>query len=1300
MTLATPSRNNQSVIPSKTFASIPNVSDVPNLIQIQLESFRWFSTEGIQDLLKEVSPIDDFTGNRFDLSFLDHTFREPKYDMLECREKEITYSAPLYVTGQLKVKETGEIKEQMLFFGDIPIMTPHGTFIINGAERVVVSQLVRSPGVYFTVDVDAGTGRGVCSTKIIPYRGAWLEFETGARDLLSVKVDRKRKAPVTTLLRALGYVRDHEINELFAEVDTNADHQYIAATMDKDPVDIDKLDNVRESDLTSLWELVKPGVPYDKEGAQILAGARLEFYRRLRPGEPTNVENANALLDSLFFNPRRYDLGKVGRYKLNRRLASPSSQDERVLTKEDLVAVIKEMIRISNGQGKADDIDHLGSRRVRAVGELIQNQLRVGILRMERVIKERMTIIEPENVTPAALVNIRPVVAAVREFFGGSQLSQFMDQTNPLAELTHKRRLSALGPGGLSRERAGFEVRDVHNSHYGRICPIETPEGPNIGLLGSLATYGHINEFGFIETPYRRVLNELPSSDEDLIGRTVWTDVLNGEGKPLVKAGKTVTKKIYEQLQTMPAKQVLLRPFVTDKPEDILSMQADDEETHVIAQANIPLDSKGQFIPDKVETRTNSLPTIQPIELLELMDISPMQIVSVSTSLIPFLEHDDANRALMGSNMQRQAVPLLKPEAPLVGTGMERRVALDSGQVVLSQTQGTVVGVSGDKVIVRDKEKNDVHYSLVKFLRSNQSTCVNQRPVVTVGQKVNIGDPLADSSSTDQGVLALGHNVLVAFMSWEGYNYEDAIIIGEALIQDDKFTSIHIEKYECEARQTKLGDEDITRDIPNVGEETLRDLDEEGVIRIGAEVGPGDILVGKITPKGETELTAEEKLLRAIFGEKARDVKDTSLRVPHGERGKVIDVKISDHENKEALSPGVNRMVRVWIAQTRKLTVGDKMAGRHGNKGVVSRVLPVEDMPYLENGTPAEIVLNPIGVPSRMNLGQVLETHLGWVANFLGFRAVSPVFDGATDTDIEDGLGRVWMIQAADGVNWHDPENPEVNWEQVYTWIRENGYNPDQLFDETIHGEARVACMELWLTNEAGVDPSKMTYTAMQQEAKRLSREQSKTPPILGKMTLRDGRTGEEFAQPVTVGYIYIMKLIHLVEDKIHARSTGPYSLITQQPLGGKAQFGGQRFGEMEVWALEAYSFAYNLQEMLTVKSDDVIGRQKTYEAIVKGEDVIHPGIPESFQVLLKEMQALGLSMELLSDEEGFELEESLHHPPLGDILSDEVDDADIAAIVAELAPPSIDITDGAVSPEPGEPEVFDEPEEGETEEK
>ena len=1003
------------------------------------------------------------------------------------------------------------------------------------------------------------------------------------------------------------------------------------------------------------------------------------------------MENANNLLDSLFFNPRRYDLGKVGRYKLNRRLGLLADRQQRVLSREDLVAVIKEMVRISNAQGRADDIDHLGSRRVRAVGELIQNQLRVGILRMERVIKERMTIIEPENVTPAALVNIRPVVAAVREFFGGSQLSQFMDQTNPLAELTHKRRLSALGPGGLSRERAGFEVRDVHNSHYGRICPIETPEGPNIGLLGSLATYGHINEFGFIETPYRAVFKHLHSSSPDLIGRTLWENLYDSNGKVFAKTGKFLTKKQWEQLQQESEREVQVRPFVTMRPEDIKLMPADDEETHVIAQANIPIDNKGQFIPDKVETRTNALPVIQPIEVLDLMDVSPMQIVSVSTSLIPFLEHDDANRALMGSNMQRQAVPLLKPEAPLVGTGMERRVALDSGQVVLSNTEGVVTGVSGNEVIVRDNDGNDVIYPLVKFLRSNQSTCVNQRPVVTMGQRVRVGDPLADSSSTDQGDLALGHNVLVAFMSWEGYNFEDAIIISEALVQDDKFTSIHIEKYECEARQTKLGDEDITRDIPNVGEEALRDLDEEGVIRVGAEVSPGDILVGKITPKGETELTAEEKLLRAIFGEKARDVKDTSLRVPHGERGKVIDVRVSDRNSREELSPGVNRMVRVWIAQTRKLTVGDKMAGRHGNKGVISRVLPVEDMPYLDNGTPAQIILNPIGVPSRMNLGQVLETHLGWVANFLGFRAVSPVFDGATDTAIEDGLGRVWLIQTSGGVDWHDPETPEIMWDHVYESIRSRGYDPDRLFNDKVNGEARKACLELWLKDNASIDASNLDYPEMQREAQRLNREENLAPPILGKMLLRDGRTGEQFAQPVTVGYIYMMKLIHLVEDKIHARSTGPYSLITQQPLGGKAQFGGQRFGEMEVWALEAYSFAYNLQEMLTVKSDDVVGRQKTYEAIVKGEDVIHPGIPESFQVLLKEMQALGLSMELLSDEDGgLDLDEPLAHPPLGDVLSDEIDDADIAAIVAELQAPAIDPVDPV---EVSEPEVWDDSE-------
>ena len=1232
MAIAPVARNGHPV-PFKSYARIPRVLDVPNLIQMQMDSFHGLQGDGIRELLDEVSPIEDFTGNRFELRFLEQEFKEPKHTLEECREKEITFAAPLYITTQLMVKEKGEIKEQQLFFGDVPVMTPQGTFIINGAERVVVSQLVRSPGVYFTVQTDATTGRALCAAKLIPYRGAWLEFETSARGLLSVKVDRKRKAPITTLLRALGYVSDDEIRGLFQDVDINAAHGYISSTLDKDPVDLDRSSGSRKEELRSLWAAVRPQDPYDEEEVRILAAARLEFYHRLRPGEPPSLENANVLMENLLFNARRYDLGKVGRYKLNRRLGLDSPLSQRVLTREDLIAVIAEMIRINNGEGQSDDIDHLGNRRVRSVGELIQNQLRVGFLRMERVIKERMTIIEPEMATPAALVNIRPVVAAIREFFAGSQLSQFMDQPNPLAELTHKRRLSALGPGGLSRERAGFDVRDVHHSHYGRICPIETPEGPNIGLLGSLATYARTNEFGFLETPYRRVYRELDNTNSDLIGRSLFGDIPGQDGKRMAKVGTVVTQRIFQRLNELKHCKIQVRPFVSPNVEDVVYLPADEEEKYVIAQANIPTDEKGQLIPDKVETRTSTQPAIQPIELVDLIDVSPVQIVSVSTSLIPFLEHDDANRALMGSNMQRQAVPLLNPDAPLVGTGMEGRVALDSGQIVLARTPGVVTNVSSKEMIVTDPEGSQHRYSLVKFLRSNQSTCVNQRPLVTIGQQVEAGQPLADSSSTSQAELALGHNILVAFMMWEGYNFEDAIIIGENVIRDDKFTSIHIEKYECDARQTKLGDEEITRDIPNVGEEALRDLDEDGIIRVGAEVGPGDVLVGKITPKGETELTAEEKLLRAIFGEKARDVKDTSLRVPHGERGKIIAVKTLSREDHDELPPGVNRLVRVWVAQTRKLTVGDKMAGRHGNKGVISRVLPQEDMPFLKDGTAVELILNPIGVPSRMNLGQVLETHLGWVAHFLGFRAISPVFEGARDIAIEDGLGRVWLIQASGAVDLRDPDNPIIDWDKVEAWLAERGYDYDRLFDDNVLGEARQACLSLWLKEEANIDPSNMSGDEMLDLARKLNREQGMAPPILGKMLLYDGRTGEPFDQPVTVGYIYMMKLIHLVEDKIHARSTGPYSLITQQPLGGKAQFGGQRFGEMEVWALEAYSAAYNLQEMLTVKSDDVLGRQKTYESIVKGEDVIQPGVPESFHVLLKELQALGLSVELLSEE-------------------------------------------------------------------
>ncbi|MBF8266494.1 MAG: DNA-directed polymerase subunit beta [Dehalococcoidia bacterium] len=1189
----------------KSYARIPQVMDVPNLIQLQTISFEWFKVEGLASLFREVSPIQDFTGGRFDLSFLDHEFHPPKYSSEECRIRESTYSAPLYVTARLLIKETGEIKEQKLFMGDVPMMTSKGTFVINGAERVVVSQLVRSPGVYFTTEKDLASDRDLCLGKLIPYRGAWLEFETSTRDVLSVKVDRKRRAPVTTLLRALGLVGEEELLTLFQDVDNDPQHQYMKATLERDA-------HVQSED-----------------------EALLEFYRRLRPGEPPNVENARNLMQNLFFNPRRYDLGKVGRYKLNRRLGLEISPDERNLTKEDMIAVVRAMIGVNNGEKSPDDIDHLGNRRIRSVGELLQNQLRVGFLRMERVIRERMTTQpDPAAVTPAALMNVRPVVAAVREFFGGSQLSQFMDQTNPLAELTHKRRLSALGPGGLSRERAGFDVRDVHHSHYGRICPIETPEGPNIGLLGSLATYARTNEFGFIETPYRRVLRELPNTYPDLEGRTLAEKVVDDQEHVVAKGGQRVSRALAKRIAALPPCTVMVKPFASSDPQDIVYLAADDEERFHISQANSSLDEKNQFTSEKVEVRCGETFSMESPDKVAYMDVSPSQIVSVSAALIPFLEHDDANRALMGSNMQRQAVPLLLAEAPLVGTGMERRVAMDSGQVVISSTSGVVSGVSAVGIEVRDQDGRIHIYPLVKFLRSNQGTCISQRAIVTKGDVVAAGQPLADSSSTENGELALGQNLLVAFMSWEGYNFEDAIILNEDLLRKDKFTSIHIEKYEVEARDTKLGPEEITRDIPNVGEEGLRNLDEEGVIRKGAEVGPGDILVGKITPKGETELTAEEKLLRAIFGEKARDVKDTSLRVPHGERGKVIEVRVLSRANKDELPPGANTLVRVWIAQARKIAEGDKMAGRHGNKGVISRVLPAAEMPFLPDGTPLDIILNPIGVPSRMNLGQLLETHLGMAAHTLGMRVATPVFDGATDTSIEDALARAWMLERTRGQGYNSGNGAaSFNMDAVREWLSQKGFDPELVLSDDHPGEARRACLRIWLKEEAGMDSESMSDEEMFAEAIRLSKEAGKAAPILGKSVLYDGRTGEPFYQPVTVGYIYMMKLIHLVEDKIHARSTGPYSLITQQPLGGKAQFGGQRFGEMEVWALESYSAAYNLQEMLTVKSDDVVGRVKTYEAIVKGEDVVQPGVPESFHVLVKELQSLGLSVELLHEE-------------------------------------------------------------------
>ncbi|MFQ5933887.1 MAG: DNA-directed RNA polymerase subunit beta, partial [Dehalococcoidia bacterium] len=902
----------------------------------------------------------------------------------------------------------------------------------------------------------------------------------------------------------------------------------------------------------------------------------------------------------------------------------------RALNTEDLVAIVRGVIKVNKEEDGVDDIDHLGNRRVKGVGELMQNQFRIGLLRMERVVRERMTLTEPETAVPSALVNIRPIVAAIKEFFGGSQLSQFMDQTNPLAELTHKRRLSALGPGGLSRERAGFDVRDVHHSHYGRICPIETPEGPNIGLLGSLATYSIINEYGFIETPYRRVVKEVPNEIDALTGKILRGPVKVGRRKPIGKAGDVVDQKLAKKLAALPGVSISVQPCVSD---EIVYLAADEEEKYAIAQANSRLDERNQFTSQTVEVRFGESFRTETPENVDFMDVSPKQIVSVSTSLIPFLEHDDANRALMGSNMQRQAVPLLRPESPLIGTGMESYVAKDSGQVCLSQAEGEVVSVSAEDILVVGKEGTEHEYPLLKFVRSNQGTCINQRPIVRKGDIVKPGQILADSSSTDRGELALGQNVLCAFMSWEGYNYEDAVVISERVVKEDKFTSIHIEKHEVEARDTKLGPEEITRDIPNVGEESLRDLDETGIIRIGAEVGPGDILVGKITPKGETELTAEEKLLRAIFGEKAREVKDTCLRVPHGEQGKVIDVKVFSRADKDELSPGVNQLVRVWVAQTRKIAEGDKMAGRHGNKGVIAVILPEEDMPLLPDGTPVDIVLNPIGVPSRMNLGQILETHLGLAAQALGFKVTSPVFDGATDTIIEDALSRVWLAQKAGILDYNPDGNGRIaDREKVARWLEDKGFDGEKVMSDQYPGVARQACLRLWL-EEQGVKLKKGSDGELDQQMKKLVTTRDLAPPFFGKTVLRDGRTGESFNQPITVGPIYMMKLVHLVEDKIHARSTGPYSLITQQPLGGKAQFGGQRFGEMEVWALEAYSAAHNLQEMLTVKSDDVAGRVKTYESIVEGEDVFQPGVPESFRVLQKELQSLGLSVELLNEE-------------------------------------------------------------------
>ena len=1161
-----------------SYARIKEVLKMPHLIDLQRKSYEWFIREGLHDVFKDVSPIKDFTDN-LELSFENFTIGDPKYDIETCKEKDATYAAPLNVDVRLLYKDTGEIKESTVFMGDFPLMTDTGTFVINGAERVIVSQLVRSPGVYYAKDMDP-MGKFLYGTTVIPNRGAWIEYETDLNDIIYARVDRTRKLPATALLRVMGLPTNDDIIQTFGE------HPFLMATLAKDTTK-------NEED------------------------ALLEIYRKLRPGEPANLENAAQLIKNIFSDNRRYDLANVGRYKVNKKLGwrqrllgkeltSPIAFENpdgtrgevvlpagtiigdeeidkieqsgiysqpgyaevwvkyqekpeqmivtkdidssvRVITPADVIASFAYLLNVIDGMEGKDDIDHLGNRRVRCVGELLQNQFRIGLSRMERVIRERMTLQDADVITPQALINIRPVVAAVKEFFGSSQLSQFMDQNNPLAELTHKRRLSALGPGGLSRERAGYEVRDVHVSHYGRMCPIETPEGPNIGLIGSLAAYGVVNRYGFIETPYRKV-------DK--------------------KTGKVTNEIVY--------------------------MTADEEDNYIVAQANEPLNDDGTFVNSHVTCRERNDVLSIPPSRVDFMDVSPKQVMSIAAALIPFLENDDANRALMGANMQRQAVPLLNPKAPVVGTGMEYKVAVDSGVCILAKHAGTVKYVSGDKIIVTRADGAGIdEYNVLKFKRSNQSTCVNQRPIVFKGDKVEEGQVLADGPATDHGELALGRNAIAAYMPWEGYNYEDAVLLSEDLVKEDVFTSIHIEEYNCDARDTKLGPEEITRDIPNVSEEALKDLDEDGIIRIGAEVRPGDILVGKVTPKGETELSAEERLIRAIFAEKAREVRDSSLRVPHGESGIIVSVQILTRENGDELPPGVSKQVRVHIVQKRKISEGDKMAGRHGNKGVVSRIMPREDMPFLPNGEPVQIVLNPLGVPSRMNIGQILEAHLGWAACALGMR-------------IESG-------------------DPKLAGE-----LKEAGYDVDKYgMPETVDHAVPVAVPVFDSAREddmektlqlAGVDPS-------------------------GKTTLYDGRTGEPFDNPVTVGCIYYLKLHHLVADKIHARSTGPYSLVTQQPLGGKAQFGGQRFGEMEVWALEAYGAAYTLQEILTVKSDDVVGRVKAYEAIVKGENIPEPGVPESFKVLVKEMQSIGLDIQVLDeDDDEIDLDDEDEDIGMGDI--------------------------------------------------
>ncbi|MCC6568324.1 MAG: DNA-directed RNA polymerase subunit beta [Anaerolineales bacterium] len=1212
---------------------------------------------------------------------LKYWFGDPKHTIEECVERDLTYASPLYVSVLLAGADVPEPIKQDIFLGDFPEMTDKGTFIINGTERVVVSQLIRSPGVYFEAPTDRATGRLLAMSKLIPDRGAWMEFETRKSDYIILKFNRKRTVPITVFLRALAAVddgikdsplklgTDEELLSLFQDVDNNPERLFLPSTLKQEPE----------------WDL--------SGGLTIAEAALIEFFKKMRPGDPATLDNARQFLEEQLFDQRHYDLERVGRYKLNQKLDLNVTIPHRTVTKNDVIRLIRRMIQINNGVEPADDIDHLGNRRVKTVGELIQNKLRIGLRRMERVIKERMSIRDQEQLSPVTLVNIRPVVAALREFFGSSQLSQFMDQTNPLAELRHKRTLSALGPGGLRRERAGFDVRDVHHSHYGRICPIETPEGPNIGLIGRLASFARVNEYGFIETPYRKVFRVMEADDERLEGRTLREKVVDPKSEEvLFEVGETIDSKMMKKISKL-AQPVEIVPYVSDQ-FDYLS--ADAEDKYVIAQANAPLTEKKEYVRERVSCRYHSGFIFSVPESVDYMDVAPHQVVGISAALIPFLEHDDANRALMGSNMQAQAVPLVRPEVPLVSTGMEYHAALDSGQVVVAEADGEVTSVTGNTITVRERGGSNHTYQLRKYQRSNQSTCIDQRPAVVKGQKIKKGDIIADSSSTESGQLALGQNVVIAFLSWEGGNFEDAILISERLVQEDRFTSVHIEKYEVEARDTKLGPEEITRDIPNVGEDAIKDLDENGIIRIGAEVGPNDILVGKITPKGEKELTPEERLLRAIFGEKSRDVKDTSLRMPHGERGKVVDVKVFTREENSDLSAGVDMMVRVSVAQRRKLTAGDKMAGRHGNKGVVSKVVPVEDMPFLEDGTPVDLILNPLGVPGRMNIGQVLEVHLGWAAKRLGYRAVTPVFDGASEEEIEAELARAWIIDEAwkeVGVKaweWikeqeYDPESiqdddevrrlyleewlskrkydaydlNDADFARLATateWLRDRDYDPDTIFypdeinpkDRTEYNDAAVsACLRLWIETQG--HSGRVAEARLMEVAQEIVNTTGQPLPILGKQTLRDGKTGIPYDQPVTVGVMTVLKLHHLVEDKVHARSTGPYSLVTQQPLGGKAQFGGQRFGEMEVWALEAYGAAYTLQEMLTVKSDDVQGRVNTYEAIVKGEPIEEPSIPASFRVLVKELQSLGLAVEAVSesgDVVKFGKDEEKQHPP------------------------------------------------------